>query len=417
MTEEDRAMRSATRRLAFLTAGAVTLVLVVVGCLVLATVLREQRGEGDRLLARAVQDVDDIGDQPAGVAVWQRRPDGTERRSAGAPSWLPLRRDVAAVTAGGPARVEHDVRRAGTSYRLRTERRSDGTVAQAAWSGEAQTRETGRLVTAVVLAELVGLALSAGIGLLLARRAIAPLALSMARQRRFVADASHELRTPLTLLTTRAQLLERALRRLEAPGPHAQSEALVGDARRLGDVVSDLLLSATLTEHPQRNEPVDLRLVARQSVADQAPHAAGRGVTLRGPGDDVATGPAVVLGAASALRRVVDALVDNAVGHVPDGGRVTVSVRSDASSVLLLVTDDGPGIDPAVAPRLFERFAHSPGAAGHGARAGFGIGLALVREVVEAHGGTVTGRDGAERGAVFEVRLPASPGHARPRAD
>jgi signal transduction histidine kinase len=115
-----------------------------------------------------------------------------------------------------------------------------------------------------------------------------------------------------------------------------------------------------------------------------------------------------VLGAGGALRRVVDALVDNAVGHAPDGGHVTVRVGRTGGAVLLHVRDDGPGIDPAVADTLFERFAHAPGPAGS-TRAGFGLGLALVQEVVHAHGGTVTGRTGDGGGAVFEVHLPAAP--------
>jgi signal transduction histidine kinase len=314
---------------------------------------------------------------------------------------------VAAVAQPGAA-VERTVSRVGTSYLLRTLRRQDGIVVQAAWSGEAAERETRRLLTAVGLAELVGLGLSALLGTLLARRATAPLALAMDRQRRFVADASHELRTPLTLLTTRAQLLERALRRVEPPGPHEQSVALVEDARRLGDVVSDLLLAVTSTAHPDRREAVDLRAVARAVVDDHAVAAAGRGTVLSGPGGDQQD-DAVVLGAAGALRRVVDALVDNALRHVGDGGHVGVTVDPARDTVVLRVTDDGPGIDPAVAPHLFERFAHSPApSSGPHSRAGFGIGLALVREVVEAHGGTVVSRDGVASGAVFEVRLPAA---------
>ncbi len=410
MTAEKHVLRTATRRLAALTAGAVSLALLVVGGLVLAVVLREQRTEGDRLLVQAVRDVDDVADQPAGVHVWQRLPDGTQRHSRDAPAWLPVRRDIRAAVAGGTV-VRDTTEQGGTTYRLRTQARADGIVVQAAWSSESQARETRRLVTAVLVAEAVGLGLSALLGLLLARRAIAPLVLAMDRQRRFVADASHELRTPLTLITTRAQLLERSLRRLDAAGPHRLSEALVADARRMGEVVSDLLLSATLSVQPQRKESVDLRQVAAAAVDDHRAHAAGRGVTLSGPAaaTDDAADPALVLGAAGALRRVVDALVDNAVGHTAAGGRVVVAVATAPATVLLRVTDDGPGIDPAVAPRLFERFAHSPGPAGKGDRAGFGIGLALVREVVEAHGGTVTGRDGEAKGAVFEVRLPVAP--------
>jgi len=402
-TERD-ALRSARRRMAGLTAAAVAVTLLVVGGVVLAVTLREQGGEAGRLLSHATGDVDDVDHLPSDVAAWQRRPDGSEERSPGAPGWLPVRRDVQRVLAvSGPRVVERTVERTGSTYELRTERRPDGIVVQAAWSGAAHLRETTRLVTAVVVAMLVGLGLSVLVGVLVARRAIAPLELAMARQRRFVADASHELRTPLTLLTTRAQLLERSLRRDRA-GTHAQAEALVADARRMGEVVTDLLLAASLEAQPDRREPVDVRAVATAAVEAAQSHAAERGITLSGP---LPGEPSVVLGTLGPLRRVVDALVDNATRHAPRDGSVEVAVVSAGRRVVLRVADNGPGIDPAVVGRLFERFAHAPAADGR-ERSGFGLGLALVREVVEAHGGTVTGRDGPDGGAVFEVSLPSA---------
>ena len=405
---EEQVLRTATRRLAALTAVAVTLAMVVVGALVLTVATREQRSEGDRVLAQAVRDIDDVAELPLEVRVWQRYPDGTVQRSPGAPTWLPVVADVRALGAG-TARRQREISRRGQTYLLRTQRRSDGIVVQAAWSDAELAKERQRLLTAVLVAEVVGLLLSVVLGLLLARRAIAPLAQAIARQRRFVADASHELRTPLTLLTTRAQLLERSLRRSSDHPPadaHAQAEAMVSDARRLGDVVSDLLFSASLDAQPHRQEPVDLQRVAFESVEAARLHAQERSVALTGPPGGDASTSSVVSGAAVPLRRVVDALVDNAVGHTPAGGAVLVEVIRDTDCVVLRVSDDGPGIDPSVVPRLFERFAHAPGPADGPSRASFGLGLALVREVVEAHRGTVSGSDGATGGAVFEVRLP-----------
>jgi signal transduction histidine kinase len=390
--------------MAGLTAAAVAMTLLVVGGVVLAVTLREQSGEAGRLLSRATGDVDDVDRLPSDVAAWQRRPDGREQRSPDAPRWLPVRADVERVLLpGGPRVVERSVERAGSAYDLRTERRPDGIVVQAAWSGAAHRRETTRLVTAVLVAELVGLGLSVLVGVLVARRAMAPLELALARQRRFVADASHELRTPLTLLTTRAQLLERRLRH-DGDTSHPQAEALVADARRMGDVVTDLLLAASLEAQPERGEPVDVRAIATAAVEAAQALAAESGVTVSGPQPGAS---ATVLGTAGALRRVVDSLVDNASRHTPRGGSVEVAVTSGGGRVVLEVADDGPGIDPAVAGRLFERFAHAP-AAENRSRSGFGLGLALVREVVEAHGGTVAGRDGPHGGAVFEVSLPSA---------
>jgi signal transduction histidine kinase len=112
---------------------------------------------------------------------------------------------------------------------------------------------------------------------------------------------------------------------------------------------------------------------------------------------DVAEVPPV-RGAAVALRRVVDALVDNALRHAR--ARVAVRLRPVGPHVVLDVSDDGPGMDPTVAHRIFDRFARHP------ASPGFGLGLALVSEVVHRHGGTV-GVVPSPGGTTFEVRLDA----------
>jgi signal transduction histidine kinase len=106
----------------------------------------------------------------------------------------------------------------------------------------------------------------------------------------------------------------------------------------------------------------------------------------------------VVCGIASALRRVISALLDNALSHTGAGGHIWVTVTGAGRVVELAVVDDGRGLDQEDTERLFTRFVAAPG--------GFGLGLALVREIVDAHGGTITaaGRPGV--GAVFTVRLP-----------
>jgi two-component system OmpR family sensor kinase len=110
---------------------------------------------------------------------------------------------------------------------------------------------------------------------------------------------------------------------------------------------------------------------------------------------DVAEVPPV-RGAAVALRRVVDALVDNALRHARS--HVTVRLGHEGAHVVLDVADDGPGMDPTVAHRIFDRFARHPGSPG------FGLGLALVSEVVHRHGGSVAVVP-TDRGTTFEVRL------------
>jgi two-component system, OmpR family, sensor kinase len=112
-----------------------------------------------------------------------------------------------------------------------------------------------------------------------------------------------------------------------------------------------------------------------------------------------------VQGVPTALRRVVDALVDNAISYSPPGAQVAVRVRPAGTDVVLEVADQGAGLDEMAAGRLFERFADGPQRQGRRAR--FGIGLALVREVVSAHGGQVEAATaGPGRGATFTVHLP-----------
>ncbi|WP_162795529.1 sensor histidine kinase, partial [Nonomuraea lactucae] len=151
--------------------------------------------------------------------------------------------------------------------------------------------------------------------------------------------------------------------------------------------------------------------LAEELAEAEAARADALGVTIevrrRGPG------PPVVRGAQSALRRVVSALLDNALGHTGAGGHIWVTLSTGSGTVELAVRDDGVGLDPDDAERLFTRFVGGP----HSEERGFGLGLALVREVVDGHGGTITadGRPGA--GAVFTVCLPAAPaGTAGPAA-
>jgi two-component system, OmpR family, sensor kinase len=135
-----------------------------------------------------------------------------------------------------------------------------------------------------------------------------------------------------------------------------------------------------------------------QAAADAArAHADEQGVSL-----EVHTVEAVVLGAPGPLRRVVDSLVDNALTHTPAGGRVRLRV-SAGPAVTLEVIDTGSGIDPAMSSTLFDRFAHGTSTR---ERRHYGLGLAMVREIVRAHGGTVSAGATPGGGATFTVVLP-----------
>jgi two-component system, OmpR family, sensor kinase len=384
----DRALLTrARRRLTVLSAAAVTGALLLVGALVLVVETRAEQAAVEDQLAAACAGADDVTDPPAGVWLAIRSAAGRVSTTVGTPAGLP---DVRALAAGGFR--EDTVKAAGVTYLVRTQPRGPATV-QAAMSVRDRDRDRRRLLGSVAIAELAGLAASVLIGAVLGRRALRPLAEALDRQRRFVADASHELRTPVTHLHTRAQLLDRELRGSELGEDSAR---LVAATHRLGEVITDLLTSAELDHAPDRYGPVDLGAIAAAAV-DEQPSGP---VALR----LARTGPAMVRGSATALHRVVAALVDNALGHTSPGGHVTVEVGPARRQVRLVVRDDGSGLDPADTERIFDRFAR--GETGSGRR--YGLGLALVREIVTAHGGTVTaaGRPGA--GAEFTVLLPAA---------
>jgi two-component system, OmpR family, sensor kinase len=290
-------------------------------------------------------------------------------------------------------------------------------VIEATQDREVRTLRRARLVVAASLAVafsgvvvlvdglaglLAGLVVASTTGVLVARRVLDPMAELLDRRRRFVADASHELRAPLTRLHVRSQLLLR--RADELPEPLvAELRRMVVGTRELGEVL-DVLHAARLRSDAPSGECVDLAAAAADLVAAEAGRLAERELVavLR-----VGAEPLVVLGAKAALRRMLSALLDNAIGHTPPRGRITVSVAAvdHGRTVELIVEDTGVGFDPAQHRTMFDRF--SRGAGGQGQR--FGIGLALTREVVESHGGTIAAAGERGRGARFIVRLPAAP--------
>ena len=217
-----------------------------------------------------------------------------------------------------------------------------------------------------------------------------------ARQRAFVSDAAHELRSPLA--SARSQLEVAATVDAGTPAGELAREVLV-DVERLGRLVDDLLLLARVDEAPaRRREPVDLSGLAAEVVARCA---SARVPVVLDPGPD--HGPVVVAGDGVAVRRVLTNLVDNAVRHA--ASRVCVTVASSPDGAVLSVTDDGPGIAAADRERVFDRFTRLDAARGR-EEGGAGLGLAIVRELVRAHGGTVTLED-ADPGLRAVVMLPA----------
>jgi two-component system, OmpR family, sensor kinase len=238
------------------------------------------------------------------------------------------------------------------------------------------------------------------------------------RMRQFVADASHELRTPLTSIRGFAELYRQGAAR-EPEQIAGLLKRVEDEAARMGLLVEDLLLLARLDqERPLQLAPVPLRVVATDAVAAGRAVAPDRDVALEVAPD---AGPLVVLGDEARLRQVVDNLVSNALTHTPAGTPVTVRLRAEEGTAVLEVADQGPGLPPEHAERVFERFyrvdkartrraardaERGPVPEGGPAHSGTGLGLAIVAALVAAQDGTVEVDSVPAGGATFRVRLP-----------
>jgi signal transduction histidine kinase len=375
------------------TAAAVTAVLCVLGLTLYEVQARNLHSDTEHTVRVAAESADDVDDPPAGVILLsQGGPGQAVSVSAGAPpafrSAQPYALDLG-LTEGQIG---------GRRYEIYTSDHA-GLRFTAALDLQRRDQETDRLFDSLLIAGLIGILGAAAVGAVAGRWAIRPFSAALELQRRFVADASHELRTPLTIAHLRAQMLRSGAAVDEETG--RELDQLVADTRALGEVVEDLLLSAELGARAAEGSPVDLGLLAREVVASFGQLATQRSVALSA---EIGDGSLVVRGVPAALRRAIGGLVDNGLGHVPPGGHVRVRVSSRGASVALEVVDDGEGLDPATVNRLLDRFAR--GTTDGGGRR-FGLGLALVREVVVAHGGTLTVDGAPGVGAQFVLTLPA----------
>ena len=219
---------------------------------------------------------------------------------------------------------------------------------------------------------------------------------------RLLANAAHELRTPLASMRT---ALDLALRR-ERSGAELR-EALLETREEVDRLalLATRLLERSTSQLRREVGPVDLREIADAAAAAVRATAAERGIDVRVDGD-----APPVEGDAAALRRAVDNGVDNALKFSPRGGTIRLRLDGDAERVSLVVADDGPGVPPAEREAVFEPF--------HRADVrvpGTGLGLALVREILEAHRGAAYFAPGAGARLVLEVPRKA-PAIERKRA-
>jgi two-component system, OmpR family, sensor histidine kinase MprB len=366
--------------------------------------------------------------------------DASIRLGTGGP--LPVDEHTRAVAAGEAGAFLTDADVDGDHVRVLTVPLDGGGAVQLARSLDSTDQVLARLRWVLLALVVGGIALAAVLGRLAARHLVAPVARvteaarhiaqtedlgrrievtsadevgelamrfnamldtlegSIAAQRQLVADASHELRTPVTSLRTNIEVLA------ESELEPAERSRVVADvqaqAEELGELVGDLIELARGDEPDPVREDVRLDALVSEAIERARRHAPGVAF-------DAVLEPAAVEGVPDRLARAVNNLLDNAARH----GR---HVEVQAGPAGITVRDDGPGIEPADLPHIFDRFYRGADARG---RTGSGLGLAIVRQVAEQHGGSVAAANAEGGGAEFALALPAvasppanvNPGH------
>jgi signal transduction histidine kinase len=241
-----------------------------------------------------------------------------------------------------------------------------------------------------------------GGGVLVLLRDVTQEVLAQRVRTEFVAHASHELKSPVAGLQALAEAVREATR--DDPQAAARfSTQLVGEADRLGRLISDLLDLSRL-EDPAGvpSQPADLSAVALREAEAIGGSARGKGIELA---SNVASG-VVVRGDEEQLGLMVRNLLENAVRYTPNDGKVTLAVFVEGGTAYVRVSDNGIGIPLEAHGRVFERFYRVDRARSR-ARGGTGLGLAIVKHVVELHRGQVTLQSELGEGSTFTARFPA----------
>jgi signal transduction histidine kinase/CheY-like chemotaxis protein len=237
----------------------------------------------------------------------------------------------------------------------------------------------------------------------------------------FLATLSHELRTPLTAIIGWAYLLQGS--KLAPDEVQAAIQTIIRNAVAQNQIIDELLDVSRIITGKLRLDlrPVEIGSVVKASIGTVTPAANAKSIRLQLIEDPAGSS---VMGDPERLQQVFWNLLSNAVKFTPKNGRVRVSVQSVASSVEVAVADTGLGIDAAFLPHVFNRFSQRDSSSTRSVR-GLGLGLAIARQLVELHGGSIEAESpGAGQGSTFTVKFPRSPvtatladGRVYPQAD
>jgi signal transduction histidine kinase len=276
-------------------------------------------------------------------------------------------------------------------------------------AGRLDVRDAQRqnLFGSLVLVALLSLGGALVMALLIARRALVPIAAAAARERALVASASHELRTPASVILSSAEILERE--GLVKPAGLELLHGIAAESERLGRLSADLLTLSSRQASAEGGErmvtvdlhPINLDDVAREAIERAGPLVKRVGLGLRA---NIGRKRLSIAGDTDRLIQLVLGLVENAIRHSPSGGSVTIGTSVAAGFATIWVDDEGPGVPLSERERIFEPFYRGAGQPrSHG---GAGLGLAIARSIATAHNGTIAAETAVGGGARMIVRIP-----------
>lgn len=265
-----------------------------------------------------------------------------------------------------------------------------------------QDLKEAKLKVLVVLAYTNGMifVVSSLAGYFLAGKQLKPIEAALNEQKRFVADASHELRTPLTSLKTSIEVALRGKKMSIKEAKNVLNESLE-EVDRLSLLTSNLLSLARGRQNNADKKTIDLKEVVKEMSKKMQPMAGKKQIKIK-----TKTKSLKIKADRESIEKLITILLDNAIKYTPRKGKITISLQSSRRCVFLRVKDTGVGISEKDIDQVFERFYRVDEARNRQKADGFGLGLALAKQIVKAHRATISVKSIVGKGSTFTVKFP-----------
>jgi signal transduction histidine kinase len=257
-----------------------------------------------------------------------------------------------------------------------------------------------RILLVLIYTNVTILFFSAVAGYFLAGKTLTPIEKSMEEQRRFVADASHEFRTPLTSLQTSIEVALRD-RKMDIKDARDVLKGSLLDIEDLTSLSNYLLGLARFQNNNLSKASLNIKDVVKKVEKQIAPIAKSKNIFLKVESENIK-----IVGNEESLEKLVTIFLDNAVKYTNKGGKVTLLTKKDRRYLVINVKDTGIGISKKDLPHIFERFYRADLSRSKEKITGFGLGLAMAKEIVDLHKGTINVESRSGKGSTFNIKLP-----------